>query len=153
MELEELVTKLTASNRTTDPAQWRSDLESVLDVDQYLKYLAANQVISNWDTYGKMTHNYYLYTNPADGKINWIPWDNNESLTTTGPQSPLDFDFGNLSNTNPSGSNHTWPMIYNLYQDATYKSMYDSYVDQFIGTLDVSYVSAKVTTAHSLIEQ
>lgn len=36
--------------------------------------------MQNWDTYGRMTHNYYLYNNPESGKLEWIPWDNNEAL-------------------------------------------------------------------------
>lgn len=37
---------------STDPAAWRANLESVFDVDGFLKYLAVNEVIQNWDTYG-----------------------------------------------------------------------------------------------------
>ncbi|PKL59193.1 MAG: hypothetical protein CVV33_09090, partial [Methanomicrobiales archaeon HGW-Methanomicrobiales-4] len=37
-------------------------------------------VIQNWDTYGSMAHNFYLYTNPENGLITWIPWDNNMAL-------------------------------------------------------------------------
>ncbi|MBL4703627.1 MAG: CotH kinase family protein [Flavobacteriales bacterium] len=154
-ELKNMVEKLIDGSRTSNPSQWRSELEEVLDINEYLKYLAANQVIANWDTYGLMTHNYYLYTNPTDGKVNWIPWDNNEALTTTGPQNPLDFDFGNLSNTNPgSGGVHTWPMLYNIYNDATYKGMYNGYIDDFLaGAGSISAMNSRVIDAHSLVEQ
>ncbi len=66
--------------RTTDPAAWRTNLEAVFDTDVFLKYLAVNTVIQNWDTYGRMTHNYYLYNDPDTGRLTWIPWDNNEAL-------------------------------------------------------------------------
>ncbi len=61
-----------------DAAAWRARLESVFDVNQFLKWLAVNTAIENWDTYGAMAHNYYLYANPkAGGRLQWIPWDNN----------------------------------------------------------------------------
>lgn len=65
-------------DRVSNPEQWKSALESVFDVNQYLKYLAANGVIQNWDTYGRMTHNYFLYN--ENGRLVWIPWDNNEAF-------------------------------------------------------------------------
>ncbi len=59
-------------------------LEAVFDVDTFLNWLAVNTVIQNWDTYGVMQHNYYLYNNPETGQLVWIPWDNNESFKTNG---------------------------------------------------------------------
>ena len=29
-----------------------------------------------------MTHNYYLYHDPTTDQIIWIPWDNNEALSS-----------------------------------------------------------------------
>lgn len=52
------------------------NVEDYLDVDQMLRYIAANVVILNDDSYfGTMYHNYYLYE--KDGKICMIPWDYN----------------------------------------------------------------------------
>jgi len=145
-EATNLINALTSSNRTSDAAQWRTDLESVIDMDQYLKYLAANTTIANWDTYGMMSHNFYMYANPGDGKLNWIPWDNNEALTATGTRDALDFDFNNLSTEN------TWPMISFIYADAVYKAQYDQYIDEFITTVfTVSNVQGKINTYYNLI--
>lgn len=61
------------------PAEaWRAGLERVFDVDHFLRWLAVNTAIGNWDAYGAMAHNYYLYADPASGgRLRWIPWDNN----------------------------------------------------------------------------
>lgn len=64
----------------SDSAKWRAGLERVLDMEGYLNYLAVNTLIQNWDTYGRMAHNYYLYTDPSDKLVHWIPWDNNMAL-------------------------------------------------------------------------
>lgn len=79
-DVEALYTVLNSETRTTDPDAWRAELETVLDVDEFLRWLATNTVIQNWDTYGGNSRNFYLYTDPADGRIVWIPWDNNFAL-------------------------------------------------------------------------
>jgi len=35
---------------TSDSQTWRTNLEAIFDVDVFLKYLAVNEVIQNWDT-------------------------------------------------------------------------------------------------------
>ena len=64
-----------------DVRAWRAGLEARFDVDLFLRWLAVNSVLQNWDAYGAMAHNYYLYGDPAQkGRLRWIPWDNNFSL-------------------------------------------------------------------------
>ncbi|MCW2118153.1 CotH kinase family protein [Flavobacterium sp. 7A] len=124
-DIKNLFTALHASNRTTDAAAWRTNLESVFDTDTFLKYLAVNTVIQNWDTYGRMTHNYFLYNNPDTKKLSWIPWDNNEALQTGNQGGAYALNFSGLNTA-------SWPMIGYLYNDATYKTKYDTYVKSVI---------------------
>jgi hypothetical protein len=71
--------------REPDAAAWRAGLEASFDVDHFLRWLAVNTVIQNWDAYGRMPHNYYLYGDPAvQGRLRWIPWDHNMSFGTLG---------------------------------------------------------------------
>jgi spore coat protein CotH len=52
------------------------DIESVMDVDNMLRYFAMNTALVSLDSYqGTMKHNYYLYE--QDGKFSIIPWDYN----------------------------------------------------------------------------
>ena len=68
----------------TDVRAWRTALESRFDVDLFLRWLAVNTTIQNWDAYGAMPHNYYLYGDPGqNGRLRWIPWDHNFSLGAT----------------------------------------------------------------------
>ena len=56
-----------------------TDLETYLDVDNILKYMAVHEFVVNLDSLsGNMAHNYYLYEN--DGQLNIIPWDYNLSF-------------------------------------------------------------------------
>ena len=71
---------LHAETRLNEPAAWRAGLEEVFAVDGFLRWLATNQLIQNWDSYGVIAHNYYLYADPESGQLTWIPWDHNFSL-------------------------------------------------------------------------
>jgi spore coat protein H len=70
------------------------------DRDVFLKYLAVNTIIQNWDTYGRMTHNYYLYNNPDNNLLTWIPWDNNEALQNSKMGGSLRLTFQTYRSTN-----------------------------------------------------
>jgi spore coat protein CotH len=59
----------------SDPALFRSKIGSYLDIDQFLRFVAVNALIANWDSYLGGGHNFYLYLDPADDKFRFIPWD------------------------------------------------------------------------------
>lgn len=131
---------------TTAPATWRENLEAVFDVDGFLKYLAVNGIIQNWDTYGRMTHNYYLYNNPETSKLTWIPWDNNEALQDGKQGGALSLDFSNLDSS-------SWPLISKLYADDVYKTRYNDYVLAVIGdSFNTNSMQAAYDSYSALIE-
>jgi len=145
-DIEALFDALHDSSRTSDPATWRANLESVFDVDVFLYYLAVNTVIQNWDTYGRMEHNYYLYNNPENGLLTWIPWDNNEALQDGKMGGSLNLDFSDLSSS-------TWPLIGYLYQDEVYKDKYDTFVQAVIdGPFNTNYIQNVYDTYSALVE-
>ena len=126
-EIQEMYDILHSADRTSNPEQWRENLESVFDVDGFLKYLAANNTIQNWDTYGNMTHNYYLYHDPADGLLKWIVWDNNEAFTSgTGNNSALSLAMSEVTD--------EWPLISYIIDQDEYETIYKNYLNSFITT-------------------
>ncbi len=132
--------------RTTDASTWRTNLESIFDTDVFLKYLAVNTVIQNWDTYGRMTHNYYLYADPDTDKLTWIPWDNNEALQQGKREGSLPLDFSGLNASE-------WPLIGYLYQDPVYKAQYDAYVEEVVnGPFNVSTIQSLYANYAALVE-
>jgi spore coat protein H len=130
----------------SDAPAWREELELHLDVQGFLTYLAANTVMQDWDQYGNIPHNYYLYGDLSDGgRIHWIPWDHNESLKESGgmmPPLPLD-----MSSVGPD-----WPLIRRLLDDPVYLAQYQSHVADFVtGPFLQETALARVTQAHALI--
>lgn len=130
---------INSSTRTSNNSEWREELESVLDVDTFLKWLAANTVIQNWDTYGNMTHNYYLYN--YNGKLTWVPWDNNESLQSeTGNRSALSLSMSEVGS--------SWPLIDNIIDDSEYREIYDNYVESFTNTIFTTDIMTETYNTH-----
>jgi len=119
-----LYNAINSNTGTTDPEQWKKDLEAIFNVDIFLKWLAANTVMQNWDTYGVMTHNYYLYNDPAINQLTWIPWDNNEALQEGKQGGAVSLSLQEV------GAN--WPLIRYLIDDAGYNEKYETYMLQFI---------------------
>ena len=124
-DIQAIYDVLHSSTRTSNTSQWMADLEALFDVDGFLRYLAVNTTIQNWDTYGRMTHNYYLYNDPVDGLVKWIPWDNNEALQFGKMGGSLSFEFNEVND-------NSWPLIGYLIDVAEYKSIYDDYIEELI---------------------
>ncbi len=101
--------------------QGKADLEKILDVPIFLKWLAANSVLQNWDTYGAMAHNYFLYRNPATLRFEWIPWDNNEALVP----------HARCLSLGASEVTAQWPLIRYLLDDPGYAAQYRLNVHDF----------------------
>ncbi|MRI00203.1 spore coat protein [Kriegella sp. EG-1] len=145
-DVEALFDILNDGSRTTDAAIWRTNLEAVFDTDVFLNYLAVNTVIQNWDTYGRMTHNYFLYNNPENNKLTWIPWDNNEALQEGNQGGSPELDFSDVVAAQ-------WPLISYLYEDQVYKAIYDGYVQDVVdGPFNVSSMQALYSSYSSLVE-
>ena len=145
-DIQEMYDVLHATTRTSDVETWKTDLEAVFDVDGFLRYLAANNTIQNWDTYGNMTHNYYLYHDPADDLIKWIVWDNNEAFQDAGRNGPLSFEMSEVSD--------DWPLISYLRDVPEYRETYDNYIAEFIGSaFEPSKMSNQYAEYNSIIAQ
>lgn len=148
-DVQTTVSVLNRADRTTNAAQWRSDLEKVFNVDHFVKWLAINTAIVNWDTYGAMAHNYYLYNAPGKGLM-WIPWDHNMSMTSTSTSGGQQQGGGpNRSGLSLSLSEvaKTWPLIRYIADDPIYYAKYKTYMKTFMETV---FTSAKM---NALFEQ
>jgi spore coat protein H len=123
-DVQSFVATLNSSLRISKAEEWRTNLETTFHVDHFLKWLAVNTTMTNWDTYGAMAHNFYLY-NHSTNKLTWIPWDNNEALA---------------SRNSPNGGSVTlplttvssnWPLIRYLADDPVFYARYKQLVREF----------------------
>ncbi|OPG95471.1 hypothetical protein B2I21_25710 [Chryseobacterium mucoviscidosis] len=126
------------------PEGEKGNIESVLDVDSALKYIAGNMVFGNYDSYnGDKGHNYMLYGD-ADGKFTVVPWDFNMSFNGySGGRGTTGSTTTNTNATNVSVdepvlgiSMENVPMINNLLEVPEYKEKYLSYVNELTDYLE-----------------
>lgn len=130
--------RLIASLKTLDAGE---NLESVVNVEEVLKYFVVHNFSLNFDSYtGSLMHNYYLYE--ENGQLSMIPWDYNlafgafnmggagasgESGATSLVNYPID--------TPTSGATlEDRPLLGRLLENEEYLAKYHAYFDEFISS-------------------
>jgi spore coat protein H len=153
-------------------ATWRANLERQFDVDAFLRWLAVNQVVDNWDAYGRFAHNYYLYADPArSARLVWIPWDNNYAFGLL----PFLANMGGIAQpgapaiqgpvagaAGTAGSNDDvlyenvgtgWPLISKILADPVYMARYRVHLRSALGGLyERDRLAARVREWQTLLE-
>ncbi|WP_141504235.1 CotH kinase family protein [Paenibacillus luteus] len=121
-----------------------TDYESVLDVDEALKFIALNAVAGNFDSYlSEKKHNYYLYED--DGLFNVLPWDYNMSFGGFGGS-------GVLIDEPTTGTLADRPLIDKLLKVDVYKEKYHEIVtDMLEGYLADDTFQARIAEIKELI--
>ncbi len=114
------------ASRKENPAAWQKSLESIFDVESFLKWMAANNVIQNWDSYGNMAHNYYLYNNPENNLLTWIPWDSNEAFQ----RGQNHWELNQMDRVDDS-----WPLISYLFSVGDYQQKYKEHLRLFVSAV------------------
>ena len=137
-------TRLIQSLKTLSEGE---DIESVLDMDQLLRYFVVHNFVVNGDSYtGSMIHNYYLYE--ENGKLSMLPWDYNLAFGTFQGQ-----DAGSAVNDpidtplSVSGSGDR-PIVDWIFSSEEYTQFYHQYFAEFLETVDVA---AMIDEASALI--
>lgn len=60
--------------------EFRTQIDSYLDVAEFLRFLAASAMLVNLDSPLAMPQNFYLYLDPATRRFSFLPWDMDLSL-------------------------------------------------------------------------
>jgi spore coat protein CotH len=155
-DVENFIAALNSGIRTTNPAQWRTELEMQFNMNHFLKYLAVNNAIVNWDSYGSIARNYYLY-NHSSGKLTWIPWDNNETLKgnpgiTGTPPAPGEELAMRAMSLSMNEATTSWPLLNNIANDATYMEIYKARMKTFVTEVFTEEaMNAMMDKYHSMI--
>lgn len=129
-DVEDMIAALNSPLRTTDRPRWRAGLEATFDVDHFLRWLAVNNAIGNWDTYGTNGHNFYLY-NHSTRHLVWIPWDNNFAFLAEADivgVVPRDYVYGGLSLLMNEVGVAEAPLIRYLADDSVYFARYRAHL-------------------------
>ncbi len=163
-DIRALYDAIHATTRTSDAAAWRKGLEKVFDIDGFLEWLAIAATLQHWDTYGQMSHNYFLYNNPADGRLTWISWDHNEVLANglAGAGGVAQVAPGGVAQGAPAGNQPgggggmnrsvsfdkssigtAWPLIRYVLDQPEYLARYNGMLKQTLSLFDSTKLAAK----------
>ncbi len=118
-----------------------TDLETYLDVDNVLRYMAGHAFSVNQDSLsGSMAHNYYLYE--YSGQLNLFPWDYNLSFGGMSMGASGGTDMVNDAIDTPFDGTQFFDA---LLEDETYLARYHACLQQLVdeyvngGRLDETY--------------
>ncbi|MHB8063849.1 MAG: CotH kinase family protein [Ruminiclostridium sp.] len=147
-DIQALVKALNAPR--TNAASWRAGLESVFNVNGFLRWLAINTAAVNIDTYGWVTKNNYLYQDLSKGgRITYLPCDFNMSLNNnpfgmTIPGIPASLSLNEIGN--------NWPLIRFLINDPVYKNIYHNEMQTAInGCFNQTAITARIRQLHEMV--
>ena len=111
-----------------------SDIESVVNVDEVLRYFVAHNFLCNGDSYtGTMIHNYYLYE--EDGQLSMIPWDYNLAYGTFSGSNATSLVNDPIDTPMSNGFSDR-PMMNWILQSAEYTSQYHALFSEFLSQFD-----------------
>ena len=72
--------ELTRLIHKADDNQFRREISSLLDTDQFASFLACDTLLANMDSFLTQVHNYYVYLSPKSNKFVFLPWDMDLSM-------------------------------------------------------------------------
>ena len=103
----------------TPSGTFKAEAERVINVDRALWNLALHNLLINSDDYMGAGHNYYMYFDPTDGRMNMLPWDLNESFGVHGP-STNPWNYSVLTN----ATNTSYPLVQRLLSVPEWREQY-----------------------------
>jgi hypothetical protein len=105
------------------------ELEKVFNVHDYLKIMAADILLGNWDNYIFNKNNFYLYHNEKTGKLEYIPYDLDNTLGIDWVG--VDWGQRNLYSWTTSSNR---PLFTRLLQIPAYRNEFSNNVNDLIAT-------------------
>jgi spore coat protein CotH len=140
-----------------DKPDFQRSLETIFDVDTFLRFLAVNTFILNLDSYDPLGHNYYLYDNPETGKFHFIPWDLSESFgnfACSDWEGMINFNIYNPICDMELGMPERRPLITNILSQDTYLLRYRIYMHELMDTiLNVENLIHRLEEIHNFIDE
>lgn len=130
----------------------KEGLESVVNTDEVIRYLAVHNFLCNDDSYtGMMVHNYYLYE--ENGQLSILPWDYNLGFggfsastdATSTVNSPIDTPV-------TGGTAESRPLIAWIFSDEEALEAYHEAYERFITeTVESGWLADEITRVQEMI--
>ncbi len=110
--------------------QFKKEIETYLDVDAFLRYMAVTGFVVNLDSFFTIGHNYYLYLEPTTNKFHFLPWDLDRSFANFGIFGSAEQQM-DLSITKPYGQSRLPDRLFGIKE---YKDRYQQILKEAAAT-------------------
>lgn len=131
-------------------SQIYSELETLLNVDNFLRYMAANVALGSWDDYWYGSNNYYLYWNQRTERFEWIPFDYDNVLGLdffNTDWSTRHFDgWGN------GGFGSNAPLVHAVFTHSAWRHQFRRYLLEAVEILEDPEYRGLIDEYHNLIK-
>ncbi|MCH2385232.1 MAG: CotH kinase family protein [Pedosphaera sp.] len=107
-------------------------VEDYLDVDQFLRFVAVNVLLTNLDSFLGGSQNHYIYLEPESNKFQFFPWDMDLSFGVF-PFNGTPETRRKMSIDHPAGKGHT--LIERVLKIPRHKQTYHDYLDTYLDTI------------------
>ena len=108
-------------------------VEEYLDVDQFLRFIAVNVLLTNLDSFLGGSQNHYIYLEPESNKFQFFPWDMDSSFGVAQFWVGTPETCRDMSIDHPAGKGHT--LIERVLNIPRYKQIYHDYLDTYLNTI------------------
>lgn len=133
-------------NNSSDE-DFNNNLEHWIDLDNFLKSAAIDNLFGNLDSYTGSARNYYIYHNLTTEKWEWIKWDGNETFGS------YSNGVSNMISLDPDYHNSDRPLLERIFDNETFYAQYLSAMCEIQEAyFNESYMNAKIDATKSLIQ-
>ncbi len=138
-------------NNVPDPF-FVSSIQEVFNVNGYLRALAVDVLIANWDGYWYNKNNFYLYRNTRTGKFEYIPYDLDNTLGIWWDGIEPGVDWGNRNIYDWGRDAAERPLAERLLKFDVFRDRFSFYMDQLLNSgFDVSTLSTEIAALQTMI--
>lgn len=118
-----------SNSENPNTEEYKEQLESIMDVDNVIRYFAVNTYLVNLDSYqSEKMQNYALYIND-EGYMHILPWDYNYSFGAYGVSNASAMINFNIYNPLVNCTLDERPLLNVILQNDEYKALYESYLN------------------------
>ena len=130
--------------KVNNASEFSDSIRTRLHVRNYLKVLAADVLMYNWDSYYEHGRNFYMYEDSV-GVFNWIPWDYNLAFSNTQTDILITYPIGDPDSP-------VKPLVKNMMDDDWYRSLYFNHLCIMLdGTFNLANLEGFMDTRKALI--
>lgn len=104
------------------------ELEAIFNVDTYLRTMAFDVLMGNWDGYAFNKNNFYLYHNTTTDRFEYIPYDLDNTLGVDW----VDRDWAERDLYNWPSSATDRPLFERILEVPDYRARYTYYIETFL---------------------